>query len=128
MGVTSTSTTVPPGSSSSSRFKPRSCDWADDLQSASGATFEGATIRTDGGVKLCQDCANRCYVQMNICVGFVFEPYSNSESGPCAYFSRIDFVMTAENDAILALTTPAQFNGLAMPSLMEVRNAVNFAQ
>merc|ERR1712014_464274 len=104
MGTTTiTSITKPSGGSSSSFFKPQSCSWADDLQSASGVSLEGATIRTDGGVKLCQDCANRCYVQMNNCVGFVFEPYSNSESGTCTYYSRIDLVRTADNDDILAL-------------------------
>merc|ERR1712137_1229116 len=68
--TTATSTSITKlsgGPSISSSFEPRSCNRADDLHSASGAAFEGATIRTDGGVKLCQDCANRCYVQMNNC-------------------------------------------------------------
>jgi len=122
-----TTTALPSGSDSSPSFEPHACNWADDLHSASGATFEGATIRTDGGVKLCQDCANRCYVQMNNCMGFVFEPYSNSDSGTCTYYSRVDLVRTADNLDILALTTPAQFNGFAMPSLLHMHNKVDVA-
>jgi len=61
-----------------------------DLVNAIGMVLEGDVIRTDGGVRLCQDCAVRCWLQDNTCQGFVFKPYQlGSEHGTCTYYSRI---------------------------------------
>lgn len=51
---------------------------------------------------------------MRDCVGFVFEPYSNSDRGACTYFSRIDSVETVDSDGILAVTTAPYFKDLSM--------------
>merc|ERR1711920_294531 len=112
--TTKTTTTAQSGDSSSDSFRPEPypCNWNRDLQSAVGATFEGATIRTDHGVRACQDCAQRCFLQIGDCVGFVFEPYSRGDRGKCTYFSRIGHVKTADGDDILALTTAARFADL----------------
>merc|ERR1712048_743649 len=95
-------------------FVPLPCAWQQDLRSASGATFEGAKIRSDGGVELCKDCAQRCYAQMRDCVGFVMEPYSNDRPllGKCTYFLRIDKIESAENNHMFALTAAAEVNVL----------------
>lgn len=95
-------------------FEPWPCTWQQDLRSLSAATFEGVTIRSDGGVQLCKDCAQRCYAQMHDCVGFVMEPHSSNEPqiGKCTYFSRIDKIKSVENKGTLALTTAAQVDVL----------------
>merc|ERR1712187_134946 len=111
-----------PGDSSSPSFKPQPCNWGDDLHSAVGTTFEGATIRVDRGVTLYEDCAQRCYGQMSDCVGFVFEPYSNSDRGSCTYFSRIDSARTVDSDGIIALTTALQVKDLPMSSLLQAHD------
>jgi len=97
-------------------FVPLPCAWQQDLRSASGATFEGVKIRSDGGVELCKDCAQRCYAQMRDCKGFVLEPYSksNPEVGKCTYFSRIDKIQSANEEDTLALATAAEVTGLTM--------------
>merc|ERR1712048_106256 len=115
-----TPTTTSPGLSSSLSFEQYPCKWERDLQSMAGATFEGATIRADGGVSVCQDCAQRCFAQMaSTCVGFKFEPYSNNDRGKCTYFSRIDSLKVSDNNDQLALTTVAKINELSMPVLLQ---------
>jgi len=73
------------------------------LLSANGVTFQGATIRTDGGVRLCEDCAARCWLQMAQvpCVGFV-----RTKSWQCTYFSRIDSVVEEGGDPTAVTTAP----------------------
>merc|ERR1712048_891772 len=116
-----TPTTTSPGLSSSLSFEQYPCQWERDLQSMAGATFEGATIRADGGVSVCQDCAQRCFAQMQrTCVGFRFEPSSDSNRGTCTYFSRIESIQISDNIESLALTTTAQFDGLSMPALLQL--------
>merc|ERR1712151_854500 len=119
--VPSAPTPAPIGDSSAVSFKPQPCNWEDDLHSAAGTNFEGATIRTDGGVRICQDCAQRCFAQMSDCVGFVFEQYSNSDRGTCTYFSRIDSLRIVTNGNIFALTTTIHFKNLPMPSLVQLQ-------
>merc|ERR1712187_48217 len=97
--------------------------WESNLQSMVGARFEGSTIRTDGGVRVCKDCAQRCFAQMQDCVGFVFEQDSNSDRGKCTYFSRIDAVSTVTSDSVLALATSLQFQKLSLPSLIQLHDA-----
>lgn len=66
--------------------------WSGDpmLFAAKDTKFGGTQIRTDGGVKLCADCAARCYLQMpKACLGFTFTPYDNSDAGSCTYFSSL---------------------------------------
>merc|ERR1719401_1483781 len=55
------------------------------LQSADEFTFCGETIRTDGGLHLCNDCAVRCWLQMSgECVGVVMEYNAGSTTrGSC---------------------------------------------
>merc|ERR1711933_276460 len=97
-------------------FEPYPCSWQQDLRSASGATFQGVTIRSDGGVQLCKDCAQRCYAQTRNCIGFVMEPYSNNklDIGKCTYFSRIDRIESVKNDGTLALTPAVEVDALIM--------------
>lgn len=64
----------------------------------------GDELRTDGGVKLCQDCANRCWNQMPTCVGFVFLGYGMpSGDGKCTYYSSI--ASASEKAGATAVTT-----------------------
>jgi len=83
-----------------------------NLRAAVGFEFQGAIIRTDDNVDLCQDCANRCLSQMVNCVGFVLEPRydNNPQFGRCTYFSRIDAVKASANDRTLSLATAAQIS------------------
>jgi len=63
-------------------------------------------IRTDGGLKVCQDCAQRCVLQMpNSCKGFSFTATSaDGESGSCTYYSSIDGMAAAgENEVAVVL-------------------------
>merc|ERR1712151_498329 len=116
-------TTTAPFGDSSFRPEPYPCNWRNDLQFAVGATFEGATIRTDYGVSACQDCTQRCFFQIGDCVGIVYEPYSSGNRGKCTYFSRIGAVKTADTDDILALTTSARFGDLSISALLQLHDA-----
>jgi len=125
--ATSTTATTSVGDASSLDFEPWSCVWQHDLRSAAGAALEGATIRTDHGVALCRDCAQRCYAQMTDCVGLVWEPSldSSPQVGKCTYFSRIDDVKAADKSAIFALTTSARLDGLTGFALVQTHDAVD---
>jgi hypothetical protein len=64
--------------------------WEADLVVADGTVFRGKSIRTDGGLHICRDCAARCWLQMHgTCKGFVFEPEDGNDVGSCTYFSSI---------------------------------------
>jgi len=98
-------------------FLPHPCGrdaWEADLIYAASLTLEGDVIRTDGGVRLCQDCAVRCWLQEDTCEGFVFKPYqSGGEHGACTYYSRItghrggeEGATTVSKNEFLANTAP----------------------
>merc|ERR1712151_339374 len=76
-----------------SQFTPPPCGndaWKADLAYATSLSFEGAEIRTDGGVRLCQDCAERCWRQMDDCKAVVFKPHHvGGEHGTCTFYSSI---------------------------------------
>jgi len=66
------------------------------LHAVEDHTFGGAAIRTDWGVKVCDDCAARCWLQMSDCMGFAFTYYEDSSTmGSCTYFSRISGITVA---------------------------------
>eukprot|EP00930_Biecheleria_cincta_P002754 TRINITY_DN103750_c0_g1_i1.p1 TRINITY_DN103750_c0_g1~~TRINITY_DN103750_c0_g1_i1.p1 ORF type:complete len:591 (+),score=76.80 TRINITY_DN103750_c0_g1_i1:73-1845(+) len=84
------------------------------LYSASGSKFFGVEIRSDGGVKICEDCVVRCYLQMSDCVGAHFQLYyPGSSRGICTYFSRIDGLTAAQGYTALTKTEHLQ---LPVPS------------
>jgi hypothetical protein len=78
--------------------------------------LRGTAMRTDGGVKLCNDCAVRCWLQMKgECVGFVMEYYEgNTGRGSCTYFSDIDGIVPEGGTAV---TTPEFFSVMTTPNL-----------
>merc|ERR1712232_889717 len=100
-----TSSPAPSLAPSPSAFTADPCGqsrpWNDiSIQSALGMTFRGVTIRTDGGVDLCKDCAVRCWLQMRgLCAGLAWEEGQRR----CTYFSRIDGVVIGS--ATVAVTT-----------------------
>merc|ERR1712187_339487 len=108
---------APPPTNSDSNFIPHPCgaesEWKSQMMYASGLSFEGERIRTDGGVRVCSDCDQRCFLQaQDTCVGFIFEfegsgdPFSSSSYGSCTYFSRID--RTISSAGALPVTTEDQ--------------------
>merc|ERR1712048_26166 len=85
------------------------------VQSADGYTFCGETIRTDGGLHVCNDCAVRCWLQMSDqCVGVVME-YNGDSRGSCTYFSRIDNVVRSRS-GVAAIAMPDAFPALPPPT------------
>jgi hypothetical protein len=83
------------------------------LGSVVGSAFEGTKKRTDGGVKPCQDCAQRCFVQQRDCVAFVYTPYANQERGTCDYYTNIWKLQTGASDSALAITAITAFEALS---------------
>jgi len=80
------------------------------LYSARASKFFGVEIRTDGGVKMCKDCAVRCYSQMSDCVGANFKlDYPGSSRGTCMYFSQVDGVAPAQGYTALTKTEHLRF-------------------
>merc|ERR1712003_8694 len=74
--IASTSATSASGEKLMVRFED---SWCMRLQSAAGATFQGAIIRTDDDADLCRDCAQLCFFELTNCKGFVLEPkYSDN--------------------------------------------------
>jgi len=73
------------------------------LFSAEAHKFHGEEIRTDGGLRLCEDCVARCYLQMSNCVGANFEA-----DGTCTYFSSIDEIALAEGFTAVTKTEHAR--------------------
>lgn len=81
-----------------------------DLYSARASKFLGVEIRTDGGLKICKDCAVRCYLQMSDCVGANFKlDYQGSSQGTCTYFSQVDGVAPAQGYTALTKTEHLRF-------------------
>lgn len=69
--------------------------WQGDraLLSAQDFSLEGTSIRTDAWLSMCNDCANRCWLQMaGECIGFTWETPSTAPAGlcRCTYYSEID--------------------------------------
>jgi hypothetical protein len=99
----------PAASSASSQFVSHPCGtgsaWETALVVADGSGFRGESIRSDGNVHICRDCAVRCWLQMpGTCKGFVFEQGSERDVGSCTYFSSISGTrMTTGNER--AITT-----------------------
>eukprot|EP00927_Polykrikos_kofoidii_P025548 TRINITY_DN2292_c0_g1_i5.p1 TRINITY_DN2292_c0_g1~~TRINITY_DN2292_c0_g1_i5.p1 ORF type:complete len:1175 (-),score=137.28 TRINITY_DN2292_c0_g1_i5:107-3631(-) len=73
---------------SSVSWVPLTCG-ALQLKEGKRTEFRGVTIREDGGVAKCKDCAGRCWLQGIQCVGFVFKAYEGSDTGTCTYYSSI---------------------------------------
>jgi len=76
------------------------------LQIATAHKLMGAEIRTDGGLKNCQDCAQRCVLQLpGKCKGYAFTATSaDGNSGSCTYYSRLDGMAAgAENEVAVVL-------------------------
>eukprot|EP00929_Paragymnodinium_shiwhaense_P107893 TRINITY_DN74236_c0_g1_i1.p1 TRINITY_DN74236_c0_g1~~TRINITY_DN74236_c0_g1_i1.p1 ORF type:complete len:880 (-),score=173.58 TRINITY_DN74236_c0_g1_i1:314-2890(-) len=72
------------------------------LQRAAAHKLTGTEIRTDGGVRICEDCAQRCALQQpSTCKGFAFTPTTaDGSSGKCTYYSRIDDIVAAEDSDV----------------------------
>lgn len=100
--LTTVVTTNTPSSSPLMQCEPQSCthrnNWPVELHTCHGAEIQGTSYGSDGGVRLCTDCAERCWMQRSTCVGFEFDRYDvNAENGPgtCKYFSSIQVVREA---------------------------------
>jgi len=86
------------------------------LESADEYTFCGETIRTDGGLHMCNDCAVRCWLQMSgQCVGVVMDYRGGSTThGSCTYYSRIDRIVHVQS-GVAAVSTQDLFQSMTPP-------------
>lgn len=67
---------------------PNRNDWPKSTELCSIKSFSGTVIRSDVGVRMCNDCAERCWFQMSDCVGFETDA-EGDEPGTCTYYSSI---------------------------------------
>merc|ERR1719336_2264074 len=91
--------------------------WPGDPQlfSSSNLSFAGGVIRVEADVNLCTDCAARCYLEMQSCIGFAFVPLIESDRGACTYFSSITTVEFSHG--VEAVTTSAYLPGSSTPTV-----------